>query len=94
MNDRQKAEYGFNRQALTEAVERMKPDLVVASEAAHKVADLCYGDDDEGRDCDKVFELGLLAHTIACLCGPHLTLINAIIDALPMDHDDDGGKNE
>jgi hypothetical protein len=36
MDDKQKAELHFNWQALKEAVERMKPELRAASEAAHK----------------------------------------------------------
>ena len=36
MDDKQKAERHFNRQALKEAVERMKPELGAASEATHK----------------------------------------------------------
>jgi hypothetical protein len=35
-DDKKNAELHFNRQAIKEAVERMKPELIAASEAAHK----------------------------------------------------------
>jgi hypothetical protein len=38
-DDKKKAERHFNWQAIKEAVERMKPELIAASEAAHKAKD-------------------------------------------------------
>ena len=35
-DDKKRAERNFNAQALKEAVERMQPELAVASEATHK----------------------------------------------------------
>ena len=44
-DDKKKAERNFNSQALKEAVERMRPELAVASEATHK-----YGADNTPED--------------------------------------------
>jgi hypothetical protein len=38
-DDKRKAERNFNWQAIREAVERMKLELIAASEAAHKAKD-------------------------------------------------------
>ena len=54
-DDKKKAERNFTWQALKEAVERMQPELAVASEATHK-----YGADDtpEDSDFDRTVALG------------------------------------
>jgi hypothetical protein len=46
-DDKRKAESRFNEQAVKEAVGRMRPELVAASEAAHKAKDaVADGDPD------------------------------------------------
>ena len=78
-DEKTKAERNFNRQALKEAVERMKPELAAASEATHK-----YGADDtaEDSDFDRTVALGYLVDSLESLCGPHLWVLNEIADAL------------
>ena|SRR5436309_3013725 len=78
-NDKRKAERHFNWEALKEAVERMKPELIVASEATHKYA---ADDKQDDRDFDRTVALGFLVEAISCLCGPHLWVLNEIADAL------------
>jgi hypothetical protein len=82
-NDKRKAESRFNQQAVKEAVGRMKPELVAASEAAHKAKDVEAEGADEGySDFDRSVELGFLVESVVGLCGPHLRLLNEIADAL------------
>ena len=78
-DEKRKAELHFNRQALKEAVERMKPELAAASEATHK-----YGADEtpEGSDFDRTVALGYVIESLEGLCGPHLSLLNEIAEAL------------
>jgi hypothetical protein len=78
-DDKRKAERHFNWQALKEAVERIKPELIAASEATHN-----YGADDtaDDRDFDRTVAVGHLVESIAGLCGPHLWVLNEIADAL------------
>jgi hypothetical protein len=52
--------------------ERMKPELVACSEAAHKAKDADAGDDPE---FDRVVELGSLVECLGGMCGPHLMLL-------------------
>jgi hypothetical protein len=59
-DDKRKAERHFNRQAIKEAVERMKPELIAASEAAHKAKDADAEDDPDYSDFDRTMELGNL----------------------------------
>ena len=53
-DDKKKAERHFNWQAIKEAVERMKPELIAASEAAHKAKDADSDEDDPGYSDLKV----------------------------------------
>ena len=77
--DKQKAARQFNWQALKEAVERMKPELVAASEAVHK-----YGADEtpDDSDFDRTVAVGFLVESLDGLCGPHLWVLNEIANAL------------
>ena len=88
-DDKKKAERHFNRQAIKESVERMKPKLIAASEAAHKAGD---ADSEEDADIDRTFELGLLVESLGGLCGPHLLLINEIVDAIYEIHAGEDGQ--
>jgi len=83
-DDKRKAEPHFNWQAIKEAVERMKPELIAASEAAHKAkdADAEGVSDPDYSDFDRTVELGYLVERLGGLCGPHLLLLNEIADAL------------
>ena len=74
-------QHRFNYEAIKDAVERMKPELKTASEAAHKMKD---GDNDNDDDeaFDRTVELGFLVESIAGICGPHLCLLCEIANAL------------
>ena len=73
------AQRDFHLQAMKEAVERMKPELIAASEAAHKMKD----HDDPGiKDLDRTMELGALIDGVVDLCAPHLRLLNHIAETL------------
>ena len=69
-DDKKQAERNFNAQALKEAVERMRPELAVASEATHN-----YGADNtaEDSDFDRTVALGYLVELLmdcaARTCG-------------------------
>jgi hypothetical protein len=81
-DDKRKAESRFNQQAIVEAVGRMKPELVAASEAAHKAKDADADGDPDFSDLDRTVELGSLVESLIGLCGPHLRLLNEIAGAL------------
>jgi hypothetical protein len=81
-DEKRKAERHFNDQAIKEAVKRMRPELEVASVAAHKMKDSEDSGDDDYRDFDRIVELGYLVEAVSGLCGPHLRLLTDIADAL------------
>jgi hypothetical protein len=73
------AERDFHLQAMKEAIERMKPELMAASEAAHRMKD---HDDPNIKDLDRTVELGSLVDSLVDLCAPHLRLLNHIAQTL------------
>jgi hypothetical protein len=81
-DDKRKAQRHFTWQAIKDAVERMKPELIAASEAAHKAKDADDKGDDPDYDFDRTVELGYLVESLGGLCGPHLLLLNQIAEAL------------
>jgi hypothetical protein len=90
-DDKKKAERHFNWQAIKESVERMKPELIAASEAAHKAKHAASDEDDPGyADFDRTVELGYLVECLGGLCAPHLMLLNEIAEALHELHDAEG----
>ena len=82
-DDKKKAEHHFNWQAI---VERIKPELVAASEAAHKAKDTDAEDDPD----DRTMELGSLVQCLSGICGPHLMLLHEIAHALDEIHNTEG----
>jgi hypothetical protein len=92
-DDKKNAELHFNRQAIKEAVERMKPELIAASEAAHKAKDADSDEDDPGySDFDRTVQLDYLVESLSGLCGPHLLLLNEIADAIYEIHAGEDGQ--
>jgi hypothetical protein len=81
-DDKSKAEGQFNREAIIESIERMKPELIASSEAAHKAKDAEVGDD----AVDRAVELGYLVECLSGMCGPHLLLLHEIAHALEEVH--------
>jgi hypothetical protein len=82
-DDKSKAEGQFNREAIIESIERMKPELIACSEAAHKAKDAEVGDD---GDVDRAVELGYLVECLSGMCGAHLLLLHEIAHALEEVH--------
>ena len=72
-DEKSKSESQFNRDAIKESVERMKPELTACSEAAHRAKDADAGDD---PDVDRAVELGYLVECLSGMCGPHLMLLH------------------
>ena len=69
----------FHLQAVKESIDRMRPELMAASEAAHGMKE----HDDPGiKDLDRTMELGSLIDALVDLCAPHLRLLNHIAEAL------------
>jgi hypothetical protein len=92
-DDKKKAERHFNWQAIKDSVERMKPELIAASEAAHKAKDADSDGDDPGySDFDRTVQLGYLVESRSGLCGPHLLLLNEVADALYEIHAGEDGQ--
>jgi hypothetical protein len=57
MSDMERAERDLHLQAVKEAIERMRPELIAASDAAHRMKD----HDDPGiKELDRTMELGSL----------------------------------
>ena len=90
MTDTDKAQRDFHLQAMKEAIERMKPELMAASEAAHRSKEK----DDKGpgpEEFDRTMELGYLVDYLSHLCAPHLMLLDHIAEVLAALED---GKGE
>jgi hypothetical protein len=83
MDAKAKAKRSFHFQALKEAVERMKPELAAASEAAHGYEDADTNADEGYSDFARTAELGFLVEAVGGLCGPHLALLCEIAYSLP-----------
>ena len=81
--DRKRAERQFNWQAIKESVERMRPELIAASEAAHKAKESDV--DPAEPELDRTLELGYLVDCLGGLCGPHLAVLSEI-DMLSMSY--------
>jgi hypothetical protein len=71
----------------------MKPELIAASEAAHKAKEADQ-DDPDYTAFDRTVELGYLVECLGGLCGPHLLLLNEIADALHELHDAEEGHGQ
>ena len=81
MNDTTKAELEFVKQALTEALERMRPELIAANEAAHRADDL-EASGPEDRANDRVMDLGVIVDWLGSLCPSQLRLLGDIVQML------------
>ncbi len=90
MSDTDKAQRDFHLQAMKEAIERIKPELIAASEAAHRSKET----DDKrpgAEEFDRTVELGYLVDYLSHLCAPHLMLLDHIAEVLAALED---GKGE
>lgn len=89
MGDKRKTQHEFIRQAIKEAVERMKPELRAASEAAHQLEEPEVEDD---ANFQRTVELGYVVDVLANLCGPNLAVVYEIASALYEAHENESGQ--
>jgi len=87
MADNRKTKQEFIRQAIKEAVERMKPELQAASEAAHQLFEEVEAEDE--ADFERTVELGYVVDRLANFCGPHLAVLYELACALNEFHGTD-----
>jgi hypothetical protein len=91
--DKRKVKIQFNREALEESIERMKPELAACSKAAHKAKDAEADDDSDYADFDRVVELGSLVDCLSGMTGPHLMVLHEIAYALDeLVHETEGAE--
>ena len=88
-DDKSKAESQFNWEAVKESIERMKPELIACSEAAHKAKDAV-----DDSDSDRLIELGSLVECLGGMCAPHLMLLHEIAHALDEVHEAEGEQEK
>jgi hypothetical protein len=74
-----------------EAIKRLAEPLAELSRAAHERAEIDHSDQDEDYpEFDRVHWLGIVANALPQLCGPHLRVIAELIDALPIEDEEQG----
>jgi hypothetical protein len=76
MADKRKTQHEFIRQAIKEAVARMKPELHAASEAAHHLFEETEAEDE--ADFERTVELGYVVDRLANFCGPNLAVLHEL----------------
>ena len=80
MANETKTKQEFIRQAIKEAVERMKPELHAASEAAHQLFE--EGEADDQVDFERTVELGYVVDRLGNFCAPNLAVLYELACAL------------
>jgi hypothetical protein len=90
-DDKSKAESQFNWEAIKESIERMKPELIACSDAAHKAKGAVAEND---SDADRLVELGSLVECLGGMCAPHLMLLHEIAHALDDVHEAEGEQEK
>lgn len=88
MADTKKTQHEFFRQTVKEAVERMKPELHAASEAAHQLFDETEAEEDQA-DFERTVELGYVVDRLTNFCGPNLAVLYELACALDEFHGTD-----
>jgi hypothetical protein len=92
MADTRKTKHEFIRQTIKEAVERMKPELHAASEAAHQLFEEAEAEDH--ADFERTVELGYVVDRLANFCGPNLAVLYELACALDEFHGTDEQEPE
>ena len=92
MADNRKTKHEFIRQAIKEAVERMKPELHAASEAAHHLVEEAEAEDE--ADFERTVELGYVVDLLANFCWPNLAVLYQVACALNEMHGADEHEPE
>jgi len=67
-----------NEAKLVAAIAALRPALVVASDAAHKL----NSDDEEEADFDRIVQLGYITDALTMLCGPKARVLADLLDVL------------
>jgi|SRR5215831_19415268 len=83
MADKTKTQHEFIRQTIKEAIERMKPELHAASEAAHHLEE-AEGEDE--ANFERTVELGYVVDVLANMCLPNLAVLYEVACALNETH--------
>jgi len=92
MADKRKTKHEFIRQAIKEAVERMRLELYAASEAAHQLFEEAEVGDE--KDFERTVELGYVVDRLANFCGPNLAVLYELACALDEFHGTDEQETE
>jgi hypothetical protein len=92
MDDKRKTKHEFIRQAIKEAVARMKPELHAASDAAHQLFEEAEAEDQ--ADFERTVELGYVVDRLANFCGPNLAVLYELACALDEFHGSDEQEPE
>jgi hypothetical protein len=91
MAEKSKTEHEFIRQAIKEAVERMKPELRAASEAAHQLEE---PEAEDEPNFQRIVELGYVVDALGNLCGPNLAVVYEVACALYEAHENEGEQGQ
>jgi len=83
MPDKRKTKHEFIRQTIKEAIERMKPELHAASEAAHHLE---KAEAEDEANFERIVELGYVVDVLANMCGPNLAVLYEVACALDETH--------
>ena len=83
MTDKRKTQHEFIRQTIKETIERMKPELGAASEAAHHLEE---PEAEEEANFERIVELGYLVEVLANMCWPNLAVLYEVACALHETH--------
>ena len=83
MADKRKTQHEFIRQTIKEAIERMKPELHAASEAAHHLEE---AEAEDEANFERTVELGYVVDVLANMCWPNLAVLYEVACALDETH--------
>jgi hypothetical protein len=92
MADTRKTKHEFIRQAIKEAVERMKPELHAASEAARQLFE--EAEAEHQADFERTVELSYVVDRLANFCGSNLAVLYELACALDEFHGTDEQEPE
>jgi hypothetical protein len=74
-----------------DAIKRLAEPLAELSRVAHETGEIERSDKtEEYPEFDRVHWLGIVVNALPQLCGPHLRVIAELIDALPMEDEEEG----
>ena len=83
MADKRKTQHEFIRQTIKETIERMKPELHAASEAAHHLEE---AEAEDEANFERTVELGYVVDVLANMCWPNLAVLYEVACAVAETH--------